>query len=124
MQRKELGVWRHGVYIIIIIIFNITIYYNYIPFLHGGSRHTVALFCKCKCKCKKKCKGLPIDQDKNPARWWLGKDDDFIRLSAIISSLFGSMCFPEISLVGLLIFLYMLDVKCVCNYLQILVFFG
>lgn len=35
MQRKELGVWLHGVYIIII-KFNITIYYNYIPLLHAA----------------------------------------------------------------------------------------
>lgn len=60
MQRKELGVWRHGVYIIII-IFNITIYYNYIPFLHGGPRHTVALFLQMQMQMQKKCKGLPID---------------------------------------------------------------
>ena len=66
MQRKELGVWRHGVYIII--IFNITIYYNYIPLLHGPRRprHTVALFLQMQMQMQmqKKCKELPIDQDK------------------------------------------------------------
>ena len=54
MQRKELGVWRHGVYIII--IFNITIYYNYIPFSTAPPRHTVALFLQMQMQMqKRKC---------------------------------------------------------------------
>ena len=63
MQRKELGVWRHGVYIIII-IFNITIYYNYIPFSTAAPTYGSSFFANANANAKK-CKELPIDQDKN-----------------------------------------------------------